>query len=58
MKEAEMRKIGEMIAAVIHEPESQQVKDRVRGEVADLTAQFPMYPQRLKMKTGEGIPAG
>jgi glycine hydroxymethyltransferase len=48
MKEAEMRQIGEMIAAVIREPESDAVKTRVRGEVAEITARFPMYPSRLK----------
>src|SRR5215207_3194155 len=43
MKEEEMRKIGEMIAAVIREPESEEVRQRVRGEVADVTSRFPMY---------------
>jgi len=58
MKEAEMRRIGEMIAAIILEPESEEVKTRVREEVAELTSRFPMYPLRLKMKTGEAILAG
>ncbi len=48
MKEAEMREIGAMIAAVIHEPESEEVRSRVRREVVELTARFPMYPMRLK----------
>src|SRR5437773_8783018 len=48
MKEAEMRKIGEMIAAVIREPESEDVKTCVSREVAELTSRFPMYPTRLK----------
>ena len=50
MKEAEMKLIGEMIAAVIHEPESEDVKMRVRHEVAEITSKFPMYPTRLKEK--------
>src|SRR5687768_8402014 len=50
MKEDEMRKIGEMIAAIIHEPESEGVKARVREEVAEITSRFPMYPGRLKEK--------
>ena len=58
MKEAEMRLIGEMIAEVVREPESNAVKERVREEVAELTARFPMYPQRLKLKAGEAILAG
>lgn len=47
MKEDEMREIGAMIAAVIHEPESEDVKARVKREVVELTAKFPMYPTRL-----------
>jgi glycine hydroxymethyltransferase len=58
MKEAEMREIGEMIAAVIREPESEETKAQVRTQVSELTAKFPMYPLRLKMKTGEAILAG
>ncbi len=50
MKEAEMKLIGEMIAAVIYEPESEEVKTRVKRGVAELTAKFPMYPNRLKEK--------
>jgi glycine hydroxymethyltransferase len=53
MKEAEMRQIGEMIASVIREPESEDVRSRVRREVADITARFPMYPTRLKERSGE-----
>ncbi len=48
MKEDDMVKIGGMIAAIIHEPESEDVKARVKREVAELTAKFPMYPGRLK----------
>ncbi|CAN5471523.1 serine hydroxymethyltransferase [soil metagenome] len=57
MKEVEMRLIGEMIASVIHEPESEEVKVRVRREVAEMTARFPMYPNRLKEKREEAISA-
>jgi glycine hydroxymethyltransferase len=52
MKEEEMRAIGRMIAAVIAEPESEEVQARVKREVAEITAKFPMYPNRLKEKTG------
>lgn len=48
MKEDDMRAIGGMIASIIHEPESEDVKVRVKREVAELTAKFPMYPTRLK----------
>ena len=53
MKEDDMRLIGKMIADVIHDPESEEVKARVRREVAELTAKFPMYPKRLKAKEEE-----
>jgi glycine hydroxymethyltransferase len=55
MKEDEMRAIGNMIAAVIKEPESEEVRSKVRRDVAELTAKFPMYGKRLKPKSGEAI---
>lgn len=57
MKEAEMRSIGEMIASIIHEPESEQVKASVKRGVAEITARFPMYPNRLKAKREDAISA-
>ena len=48
MKEDDMRAVGGMIAALIHEPDSEEVKTKVRGQVAELTAKFPMYPARVK----------
>lgn len=48
MKEPEMEAIGRMIAAIVHEPESEEVKARVRNEVLEITSRFPMYPGRLK----------
>ncbi|MFZ1702263.1 MAG: serine hydroxymethyltransferase [Pyrinomonadaceae bacterium] len=57
MKEPEMRLIGEMIASIIHEPESADVRNKVRSDVAELTAKFPMYPGRLKEPIGESITA-
>jgi glycine hydroxymethyltransferase len=57
MKETEMRQIGKMIADVIREPESEEVKTRVRREVAELTARFPLYPQRYKDKKSDSIAA-
>lgn len=44
MMEPEMHQIGRMIAEIIHEPESEAVKEKVLNEVAELTAKFPMYP--------------
>lgn len=53
MKEDDMRAIGSMIAAVIHDPESEEVKTRVRREVAELTAKFPMYSNRLRERQND-----
>jgi glycine hydroxymethyltransferase len=47
MKEAEMRQIGRLIAEVIHAPESEEVRKKVKRDVAELTARFPLYPNRL-----------
>jgi glycine hydroxymethyltransferase len=51
MKEAEMEKIGALIGTVILEPDSEEVRTRVRREVGEIAAQFPMYPLRLKPST-------
>jgi glycine hydroxymethyltransferase len=48
MKENEMREIGRLIAQVIHEPESDEVRRKVQQGVADLTARYPLYPRRLQ----------
>src|SRR5215212_7664614 len=46
MKEDDMRVIGRLIASVIREPESEEVKERVKREVAELTEKFPLYVHR------------
>ena len=43
-----MREIGRLIAAVVHEPESEDVRLKVQQAVAELTAKFPLYAKRLK----------
>ena len=43
-----MQEIGRLIAAIIHEPASEEVRKQVQQGVADLTARFPLYPKRLK----------
>jgi glycine hydroxymethyltransferase len=57
MKEAEMKLIGEMIASIIHEPESEEVEAQVKQGVAEITGKFPMYPGRLKAEREEAISA-
>ena len=49
MKEQEMREIGRLIAEVIHAPESEDVQNKVKQGVAELTERFPLYPRRLKV---------
>jgi glycine hydroxymethyltransferase len=53
MTENEMRQIGRMIVAVINEPNSEEVKTRVRDQVKELTARFSLYPQRYKKQMSE-----
>jgi glycine hydroxymethyltransferase len=48
MGEAEMREVASLIAAVLREPESEAVRERVRSGVRELTARFPLYPKRLR----------
>jgi glycine hydroxymethyltransferase len=57
MKETEMKSIGEMIASIIREPESEEVRVRVKREVMELTEKFPMYPGRYKAAKTEAISA-
>jgi glycine hydroxymethyltransferase len=57
MKEAEMRLIGKMIADVVREPNSEEVKQRVRREVAELSQRFPLYPNRYKAQKSETVAA-
>ncbi|HEX8637265.1 MAG TPA: serine hydroxymethyltransferase [Pyrinomonadaceae bacterium] len=53
MKEAEMRQIGRLIAAIIREPESENVQAQVKQDVSELAARFPLYAQRANGgKTG------
>jgi glycine hydroxymethyltransferase len=47
MKEDDMRQIARLIAAIIREPESEEVKGLVKREVAALTEKFPLYAHRL-----------
>lgn len=56
MRETEMREVATLIAAVLHEPESEAVRNRVTREVKELSARFPLYPKRYqKRKAAEGV---
>lgn len=57
MKEDEMRQIGKLIADVIHDHESEEVKANVKREVAELTEKFPLYAHRLSDAKSDSISA-
>jgi glycine hydroxymethyltransferase len=46
MKEAEMRTIGGWIAKALEQRNNDAALDRIRGEVAELANQFPLYAWR------------
>src|SRR5918997_3813274 len=48
MGEAEMREVARLIAEIIHAPQSDEVRRKVKLEVAELSSRFPLYPRRLK----------
>jgi glycine hydroxymethyltransferase len=48
MGEAEMKTVARLIAEILHAPESEDVRAKVRREVSELAARFPLYPNRLK----------
>jgi glycine hydroxymethyltransferase len=50
MGEDEMRKVGRLIAEVLHDPQSAEVQRKVKQEVAELASQFPLYPKRLRRR--------
>jgi glycine hydroxymethyltransferase len=53
MKEPEMQEIGRMIAAIVREPQSDEVREQVKRNVAELTAKFPLYAKRMKPRVSE-----
>jgi len=52
MKEAEMREIAALIAEVLDAPADEAVRTRVGAKVKELTARFPLYPNRLNKAEG------
>jgi len=57
MKGTEMRSIAKMIASIIREPESEEVKTKVKKDVAELTEKFPLYANRLSAGKSGSISA-
>jgi len=48
MRESEMRQIAELVDRVLSSAGSSAVETTVRNEVQELTARFPLYPDRLR----------
>lgn len=48
MGEEETRVVGRLIAEILHAPQSEDVQKKVRLEVAELAARFPLYAKRLR----------
>lgn len=53
MGEDEMRIVGRLIAEVLHDPQSDETRSKVRREVSELAARFPLYAKRLKQPTAQ-----
>jgi glycine hydroxymethyltransferase len=49
MGEEEMKLIARLIADVLQAPEDESVKQRVKQQVKELTARFPLYANRLQV---------
>jgi len=47
MKETEMRRIGAWIAETLRAPQDETRIAKIRGEVLEMAAQFPLYRWRL-----------
>jgi glycine hydroxymethyltransferase len=52
MKEAEMKVIAGLIAEVLSAPDDEAVRQSVSARVKELTAKFPLYPNRLGLTGG------
>jgi glycine/serine hydroxymethyltransferase len=55
MKIDEMRVVGRLIASIVREPHSEEVKAKVKREVSELTEKFPLYAQRQRDNKIEAI---
>ncbi|HEX8459264.1 MAG TPA: serine hydroxymethyltransferase [Pyrinomonadaceae bacterium] len=57
MGEAEMRTVARLIAEVLHAPESEETRTKVKREVAELASRFPLYPNRARHSTPPEVEA-
>jgi glycine hydroxymethyltransferase len=53
MGEDEMRQVARLIAAVLHDPESEEVRSRIHQSVQELAGRFPLYPRRQRARAPE-----
>ncbi len=53
MGEDEMRIIARLIAEILNEPESENVRRKVKQSVHELASRFPLYPKRMKRRVAE-----
>lgn len=53
MGEAEMKQIAALIAEILEAPQDETVRHKVIGKVKELTAQFPLYANRLQVNTAQ-----
>jgi len=47
-KEGEMKRVARWINDVLAAPKDEKVRERVKGEIKELTPKFPLYPELLK----------
>jgi glycine hydroxymethyltransferase len=47
-KEKEMKQVAQWINAIIEQPEDSSARQKVLGEIKELTPKFPLYPELLK----------
>ena len=47
MAEPEMEAIGEWIGQILNDPQNEQLRSRIKAQVRELTARFPLYEWRL-----------
>jgi glycine hydroxymethyltransferase len=50
MGEDDMRTVGQLIAEILHAPQSEEVRSKVQQGVLDLASRFPLYAKRLGRK--------
>jgi glycine hydroxymethyltransferase len=50
MLETEMREVGRLIAEILHAPQSEEVRNKVRQGVLELASRFPLYPKRARQR--------